>query len=238
MSTATVTCAHDLPQPTRHDDGRPALSAPIGILGGTFDPVHLGHLRVCVELRERLGLDHVRLVPNCVPPHRDAPRASDAQRADWIRQAIADEPGLVLDTIELDREGASYTADTLAALRERFPDVPLVYILGQDAFDGLVTWNRWEAIGTLAHMVVVPRPGTPASPVDALPGLRPTIDINDLHTHTHGCLLAADVTTLAVSSTQVRRLLVQGRSVRYLVPDAVWRALSPSASQATAIYDA
>lgn len=191
-----------------------------------------------MELRERLGLDHVRLVPNRVPPHRDAPRASDAQRAEWIRQAIADEPGLTLDPIELDREGASYTADTLAALRARHPDAPLVCILGQDAFDSLVTWYRWEDIGTLAHVVVVPRPGTPGSPVESLPGLRLTDDIDDLHNHAHGCLLAAQVTPLAVSSTQVRRLLVQGRSVRYLVPDAVWRVLSESASQPAAVYDA
>jgi len=195
------------------------------MLGGTFDPVHLGHLRICVELRERLGLDHVRLVPNRVPPHRDAPRAGNALRAQWIADAIADEPGLVLDTVELDRDGPSYTADTLAVMRERFPDRSLICILGQDAFDGLVTWHRWEDIGSLAHVVVVPRPGTPGSPVESLPGLVRTDRIEDLQQSPHGRLLAAEVTPLAVSSTQVRRLLVQGRSIRYLVPDAIWRSL-------------
>ncbi|MCK5859276.1 nicotinate-nucleotide adenylyltransferase [Abyssibacter sp.] len=208
------------------------------MLGGTFDPVHLGHLRICVELRERLGLDHVRLVPNRVPPHRDAPRASNAVRAQWIADAIADEPGLVLDSIELDRDGPSYTADTLAVLRERFPDSPLVCILGQDAFDGLVTWFRWEDIGELAHVVVVPRPGTPSSPVESLPGLMRTDRIEDLQQSLHGRLLAANVTPLAVSSTQVRRLLVQGRSVRYLVPDAVWHALAQTSEQSPPVYDA
>lgn len=201
-------------------------SRPIGILGGTFDPVHLGHLRVCVELRELLGLDHVRLIPNRVPPHRDAPRASDAQRADWIAEAIADEPGLCLDRRELDRDGASYTAETLAGLREELGDTPVVCIMGQDAFDGLVTWHRWEEIPRHAHIVVVPRPGTTAGRLDLLPGVRITQDIDDLHNTPAGCLYAAQVTPLAISSTQVRRLLVQGRSVRYLVPNAVWRSLA------------
>lgn len=200
--------------------------------------MHLGHLRICVELRELLGLDHVRLVPNRVPPHRDAPRASDAVRAQWIVDAISDEPGLVLDTLELEREGPSYTADTLVSLRERFPERSLICILGQDAFDGLVTWFRWEDIGSLAHVVVVPRPGTARSPVESLPGLARTDRVEDLHARPHGHLLAADVTPLAVSSTQVRRLLVQGRSVRYLVPDAVWRALAQSPEQSSQVYDA
>lgn len=205
------------------------MTAPIGILGGTFDPIHLGHLRVAVELREALGLSQVRLIPNSVPPHRDAPRASNAQRAEWIRQSITDEPGLVLDTREFDRAGPSYAADTLAALRREYPDTPLVYLLGQDAFDGFVTWHQWEQIPTLAHVAVVPRPGhVPAygpSGVESLPGFRLTSDVQDLHNTLQGCLFSAGVTPLAVSSTQIRRLLVQGRSVRYLVADAVWRSL-------------
>ena len=199
---------------------------PVGILGGTFDPVHLGHLRVCVELRELLGLDHVRLIPNRVPPHRDAPRASDAQRAQWIADAIADEPGLVLDRRELERDGASYTVETLAGLRDELGDTPIVCIMGQDAFDGLVTWHRWDEIPSFAHIVVVPRPGTSAGRLDTLPGVRITQTIDDLHQTPAGCLYAAQVTPLAISSTQVRRLLVQGRSVRYLVPNAVWQGLA------------
>ena len=199
---------------------------PVGILGGTFDPVHLGHLRVCVELRELLGLDHVRLIPNRVPPHRDAPRASDAQRAQWISDASADEPGLLLDRRELDRDGASFTAETLAGLRDELGDTPIVCIMGQDAFDGLVTWHRWDEIPRFAHIVVVPRPGTSAGRLDLLPGVRITQNIDDLHQSPGGCLYAAQVTPLAISSTQVRRLLVQGRSVRYLVPNTVWQGLA------------
>lgn len=212
--------------PPRTPDHRP-----IGILGGTFDPVHLGHLRVCVELRELLGLDHVRLIPNRVPPHRDAPRASDALRARWIAEAIADEPGLRLDRRELEREGASYTAETLAGLRDELGDTPLVCIMGQDAFDGLVTWHRWDEIPRHAHIVVVPRPGTTAGRLDGLPGVRITQSIDDLHTAPAGCLYAAQVTPLAISSTQIRRLLVQGRSVRYLVPGTVWRSLADARGQ-------
>ena len=209
-----------------NDTPRKPLAGPVGILGGTFDPVHLGHLRVCVELRELLGLDHVRLIPNRVPPHRDAPRATETQRAAWVEQAIADEPGLVLDRRELDRGGASYTAETLAGLRSELGDTPIVCIMGQDAFDGLVTWHRWDEIPNYAHIVVVPRPGMSTGRLDKLPGVRITESIDDLHKTQAGCLYAAQVTPLAISSTQVRRLLVQGRSVRYLVPNVVWQGLA------------
>ncbi len=186
----------------------------------------------------RVRLGSVRRGRSGEAPKRDAPRESNEVREQWMANAIADEHGLVLDSIELDRDGPSYTADTLAVLRERFPDSPLVCILGQDAFDGLVTWFRWEDIGELAHVVVVPRPGTPSSPVESLPGLMRTDRIEDLQQSLHGRLLAANVTPLAVSSTQVRRLLVQGRSVRYLVPDAVWHALAQTSEQSPPVYDA
>lgn len=132
---------------------------PIGIFGGTFDPVHCGHLRTCVELYETLDLHQVRLIPCGNPPHRAVPLANVGQRASMLRLAIAGQEGLCLDERELDRAGPSYMVDTLTTLREEFPAVSLCLILGSDAFLGLHSWRRWRELFRLAHLVVVPRHG-------------------------------------------------------------------------------
>lgn len=205
-----------------------ALAAPIGIFGGTFDPVHHGHLRLAVELRDRLRLKEVRLIPNATPPHRDAPGAVPAQRMRWIRESIVGEPGLVLDRRELTRGGPSYTVDTLASLRDDFPEAPLCLILGVDTFLGLESWEGWPRLIELAHIVIAPRPGVEMPGAGALGELVRSHEITEpaqLHRRTAGCIYQCDTTPLAISSTEIRKLLAAGRSIRYLVPDAVWRDL-------------
>ncbi|MCC6295582.1 MAG: nicotinate-nucleotide adenylyltransferase [Pseudomonadales bacterium] len=196
----------------------------IGLFGGTFDPVHIGHLRTAVELREALGLKRVLLVPSARPPHRAPPRASAAQRFAMLAAAIGDEPGLVADDRELRRDGPSYTIDTLAELRaELGSDVALCLCLGMDALAGLASWHRWREFTDLAHLVVVARPGwqAPASgPVAEWLAARWVRHPAALQAAAHGRALLRELTLLPVSSSQVRADLAAGRSVRYLVPDA------------------
>jgi nicotinate-nucleotide adenylyltransferase len=202
----------------------PALNAPIGIFGGTFTPIHNGHLRLALELRDRLALSRVHLVPSARPPHRDVPQVSASRRLDWVRLAIADEPGLVADDRELDRHGPSYTVDTLASLRQEHPDTPLVLLLGDDAANQFHTWHRWREISDLAHLVFVERPFEPPAPtaelVAHLRGRR-VAEPEALQSALCGLWMPAQVPPLAISSTRIRRLLKAGRSVRGLVPEAV-----------------
>ena len=163
------------------------------IYGGTFDPVHNGHLRLAIELRERLGVNSVALVPCHIPTHRERPGASGADRLALLRLAVADEPGLVVDDRELARGGASYSADTLRQLREEIgAHEPLVMVLGSDAFAGFDRWQDWQAIAGLAHVVVVPRPGgylqpsgVPAQLLAASSGQT----LSDLQASPAGCFL-------------------------------------------------
>lgn len=196
------------------------------IYGGTFDPIHHGHLRLAVELRDRLGVDQIRLVPSYVPPHRDAPGASPDQRLRLLELAIAGEAGLMLDDREVRREGASYTADTLAQLREVIgPDEPLAMVVGTDAFAGFDRWRDWQRIPELAHIVVVERPGEPLDPAGIPAGLLAERGVRspaELHNTPAGRLLSLAPPLLDISATGIRERIAAGRSPRYLFPDAVW----------------
>lgn len=197
---------------------------PIGILGGTFDPVHNGHLRLAVELAEGLGLTQVRLVPSARPPHRDAPVASPGQRAKWIRVAIAEEPKLRLDDRELLRDGPSYTVDTLASLRREFPDMPLCLIMGRDVMADLDQWRNWRTLFDYAHVVLVERPDTdtelPAAVTAELEARR-NDDPAALNAVGNGVIHVCSPPPLTISGTRIRELLAAGRSARYLLPDVV-----------------
>src|SRR5690606_36897071 len=132
----------------------------IGLLGGTFDPVHNGHLRMALELKQALRLDEMRLLPCHRPPHRAAPGATSAQRATRVRRGIADCPALQIDERELRRTTMSYTVDTLCELREELGgEVSLVLALGADAFANLNTWHRWRELLDHAHLALIARPG-------------------------------------------------------------------------------
>ncbi|MBL8198399.1 MAG: nicotinate-nucleotide adenylyltransferase [Chromatiales bacterium] len=209
-----------------------ARPAPVGLLGGSFDPVHVGHLRTAWELFTDLKLAEVRFIPSRVPPHRAPAIASGALRLRMLEAAIAGQPGFVVDDRELRREGPSYTVDTLAELRAGQPQRPLVLILGMDAFLGLPTWHRWREIAGLAHIVVVQRPGWPQQfdgPFDGQFDGEIGRFYAEHQLHEPAALAAApaggillrQVTQLEIASSSIRALLASGGDPRYLVPDGV-----------------
>ncbi len=197
---------------------------PIGIFGGTFDPVHYGHLRTAFELLQALELEEVRFIPCGDPPHRGVTFAPAALRLDMVRLATREEPGFVVDDRELRREGPSYSIDTLESLREEFPGRPLCLITGMDAFLGLPGWHRWDEILDLAHLVVAHRPGWQVPDEGALGALmaeHATRRKGDLHETTSGRVYIDAVTQLEIASTEIRNLVADGYDPRYLMPDAV-----------------
>lgn len=197
---------------------------PIGILGGTFDPVHNGHLRLAMELATDLRLDQVRLIPNGRPPHREQPGATPGQRAKWIRVATADEPRLALDDRELMRTGDSYMVDTLASLREDFPGHPLCLIMGRDVFAKLPSWYQWQRLFEYAHIVLIERPGLSAEfapEAKAELQKRSTSDIEQLHRQQAGLIYNYAPPPLAISASRIRRLIACGESPRYLLPATI-----------------
>ena len=197
---------------------------PIGIFGGTFDPIHYGHLRTAFEVLQTLDLDEVRFIPCGDPPHRGVTFAPAALRLDMVRLATRNEPGFVLDDRELRRDGPSYSIDTLASLREEFPDRSLCLITGMDAFLGLPTWHRWDEILDFAHIVVAHRPGWRApdeGTLGALLGERRARRAGDLHEALHGNVYIHAVTQLEIASTEIRSLVAEGYDPRYLMPDTV-----------------
>jgi len=197
---------------------------PIGIFGGTFDPIHYGHLRPALELLETLELAGVRFIPCRIPAHRGLPQVTAEQRLALVRLALADQPGFMADDRELRREGPSYMVDTLASLREDVgPETPLCLIVGADAFRELHTWRRWRELTDWAHIVVMQRPGVLQSLPTALETFmapRVLSDIQALRQNPAGGILFQPVTQLSISATQIRALLAHGRSPRYLLPEA------------------
>lgn len=197
----------------------------IAMLGGTFDPIHAGHLRSAVELREFLGLDQLRFVPCHVPPHRAAPIASPQQRLRMLELALADEPGLSIDTRELQRDQPSYSIDTLMALRaELGADTALSLIVGMDAFAQLHTWQRWQQLLDYAHIIVIARPGSQLPQTGAVADLLRArrADSPVLKQQPCGRIVSIELTPLPISATAIRELICTGHSPRYLLPDAVW----------------
>ena len=201
---------------------------PLGLFGGTFDPVHLGHLRLAEAAREALGLATVRWSPAGQPPHRGAPRLSGAHRLAMVRLAVAGNPAFQVDGAEVESPGPSYTVTTLERLRQELgPEQPLVLLLGADAFAGLPGWHRWQALLGLAHLVVLHRPGYALAASALAPELgqllaaRQTGDPARLAGAPAGAILALPMTQLDISATHIRQLLAAGRSARYLLPPAV-----------------
>ncbi|ROR34866.1 nicotinate-nucleotide adenylyltransferase [Inmirania thermothiophila] len=196
----------------------------IGLLGGTFDPVHVGHLRAALEAREALGLEAVRLIPNARPPHRGLPAAPAPARLAMVRLACAGEPGLAADGRELARAGPSYTVDTLISLRRELgARRPLCLLLGADAARGLASWHRWRELFALAHLVVLRRPGQAAweGAAGAELAARRADGAAALAAAPAGRVLELEIPLLEVSASDIRRRIAAGRSVRFLVPDPV-----------------
>jgi nicotinate-nucleotide adenylyltransferase len=197
--------------------------ATMGVYGGSFDPVHLGHLRAALEVQQLLELDEIRFLPSGRPPHRDAPEADDALRLRMLAAAIGDQPGFVVDERELQRRGPSYTVTTLETLRADFPETSLLLIVGMDAFLGLPDWHRWQELFELAHLVVAHRPGwqPPASgPLGDLLAAR-SCDSRERFLSGSGCIYVHAITALDIASSEIRAAVGRGESIRYLVPDRV-----------------
>lgn len=209
----------------------------MGVFGGTFDPVHYGHLRSAFEVLQALNFDEVRLMPCGTPPHRSSTVAPDALRLAMVRAATEGQAGFVVDDRELSRDGPSYSVDTLSALRREFPQRPIALIIGMDAFLGLPKWHRWQEILRLAHIVVAHRPGWRAPDIGPLGELladRGTHRIGDLHRAKSGHIYILDVTQLEISSTEIRELVAAGRDPRFLMPDAVRDIIQQSGCYAPA----
>lgn len=203
----------------------------IGIFGGTFDPIHYGHLRTAFEMLQALRFDEVRFVPCGNPPHRGKTYADAELRLEMVRVATEAQHGFVVDDRELRRDGPSYSVDTLATLRNEYPLTPIALMIGMDAFLGLPKWHEWREILQLAHVVVAHRPGWRAPDIGPLGELladRGTHRIGDLHQEKSGHIFIHDVTQLEISSTEIRELVAVGRDPRFLMPDAVLDVIEKS----------
>lgn len=197
----------------------------LAILGGTFDPVHIGHLRSAIEVRALLACDELRFIPCHRPPHRAEPIANSEQRLRMLELAIANEPGLAVDAREIHREGPSYTIDTLTELRaEVGAECKLYLVVGMDAFAILDSWHRWRELLEFAHIVVMQRPQNALlarGPVAELLRER-RVDVERLKDAACGSIAVVQTTPLPISATAIRTLIRTQHSPRYLLPDAVW----------------
>jgi nicotinate-nucleotide adenylyltransferase len=205
-------------------------SAPIGVLGGTFDPIHYGHLRLAEELGERLRLEEVRIIPSGTPPHRSAPAVTAEHRLAMTQLAAASNARLKVDAREVRRAGPGYTFDTLKDLRAEAGETrPLTLLLGADAFLEFATWHRWREIFGLAHVAVAHRPGFPVEqwaarmpqPLAREYAARLMQQPLAIHLSAAGGVAVVPFTALDISATAIRDMLQAGASPRYLLPDAV-----------------
>ena len=197
---------------------------PIGILGGTFDPVHYGHLTLAAEVAEQLKLAEVRFIPAGTPPHRPAPFASPQARVDMLKLAISGNPQFSVDQREIAR--ARYTVDTLNELRQEVgASRPLCLLLGTDAFAGLATWRRWEELFNLAHVAIALRPGFSLKdlpPVLAAEFVKRRAPLPRAAVNSPcGGIVVLEITPLDISASMIREQLAEGASVRDLLPPAV-----------------
>jgi len=199
---------------------------PLGILGGTFDPIHYGHLRPAAEAQTVLGLSGLRLIPAARPPHRDPPVASASDRLAMARLAVEEFPGMTVDERECHREGLSYTVVTLESLRaELGADVPLCLLVGADAFSGFTSWHRWQAIPAMAHLAVLRRPDSAVAREPATwpewARARAAENVDDLAREPAGKVFFVNVKPQTVSATDVRRRVARHEPIAGLVPPAV-----------------
>jgi nicotinate-nucleotide adenylyltransferase len=205
-------------------------NAPIGVLGGTFDPIHYGHLRLAEEVGETLRLEEVRIIPSGTPPHRSAPAVAAEHRLAMTRLAAEGNARFRIDEREVRRAGPGYTFDTLKALRAEAGDArPLALLLGADAFLEFATWHRWREIFGLAHVAVAHRPGSPVEqwaarmpqPLAREYAARRMQQPLAVHLSPAGGIVVVPFTALDISATAIRDMLRAGASPRYLLPGAV-----------------
>ncbi len=197
----------------------------IGILGGTFDPIHYGHLRTALDVQQRLSLDEVRFIPCGEPAHRNAPIAEPLQRLAMVRAAIAGQARFTADDREIRRDGPSYMVDTLISLKQDFKTESLCLILGTDAFNGLAQWYQWEKIFDLANIVVMQRPaikGQVELNKRLLAQLKHRfVDADNLKIKQNGGICFVPVTQLGISATKIRQQWQQNEDIQFFLPDSV-----------------
>lgn len=208
-----------------------SLRGVVGIFGGTFDPVHHGHLRTAYELMQQLQIERVHFIPAAQPPHRPQPEAPARLRLEMLEAAVEGEPGCIVDRREIERDGTSYSIDTARSLRQDYPDHVLCLLLGMDAFLGLPEWHQWEDLFDLVNVVVARRPGA-SLPVGGelgrlLEARRIEPDANTCWAAS-GQIIIREVTQLEISATDLRNSIRAGIQPKYLVPDAVWDVIQTS----------
>lgn len=196
------------------------------LFGGTFDPIHYGHLKPVKTLAEQIGLQKITLMPNNIPPHRPQPEASPAQRVKMLELAINGDPLFDIDLREMRRNTPSYTLETLATLREeRGENQPLGFIIGQDSLLNLHRWHRWQELPDFCHLLVLKRCGypdhMPTPTLEEWLQLHRTRDISRLHQSPSGCVFLAETSLLPVSATEIRARRHAGLSCDDLLPEAV-----------------
>jgi len=197
----------------------------IAILGGTFDPIHFGHLRPALEISQ-LGFDEVRLMPCHVPAHRETPDCTAEQRLAMVELAVKNEPRLSVDTRELEREGDTFTVDTLTEMRSELGnDVSLNLVMGMDSFASLSSWHCWQQLIGLTNIVVTERPGV-SLPTEGVMArflkARQVASSEQLKQASNGRVLVQQLALLDISATRIRALINTGQSARYLLPESVW----------------
>jgi nicotinate-nucleotide adenylyltransferase len=198
--------------------------AAIGLLGGTFDPVHVGHLRLAIEIMEAFALGEVRLVPAGSPNLRRPPVVGARARAEMLKAAVRCLRGLSVDEREINRSGVTYTIDTLLAWRAEFGERPVALILGMDAFLSLPRWHRWRELLDHAHLIVATRPDAEQPAEPALVELLECAGARDkslLTAKPAGCVFTHAIPMLPIAATDIRERIRAGRSIHCLVPDAV-----------------
>lgn len=193
----------------------------IGIYGGTFDPVHYGHLRTGLEVSDIFALQELRFLPCAQPAHRAEPEVGRAARLQMLQLAIANYPQFSCDTRELERTGPSYMLDTLVSIRAEIAATPLILFIGTDAFNALTSWYRWQALFEYAHIVVMTRPNFKADPLTDFYRERQVDDWQSLKSCTSGKIYFQNVTQLDISATFIRQTIAEQKSARFLLPESV-----------------
>jgi len=200
----------------------------IGILGGTFNPIHNGHLHLAERLNQTLAFEAIRFMPAAIPALKDMPNVSAEHRADMVKLAIVNHPTFEIDIRELEREGPSYTIDSLISLRKELGDkVSICWLIGSDAFARLYTWHRWNELLNYCHFLVVKRPHSEAlnwsSEVDALIVAHQTNDVNALKNSANGKILIQEIAAFNISSTQIRQHIASKTDVSNFMPRSVMK---------------
>lgn len=193
----------------------------IGIYGGTFNPVHYGHLRTALEVKECFDLDEVRLIPCSQPAHRDAPLTPPEKRFEMLKLAVKNQPDLIVDRRELDRDGPSYMVDTLRSIRKEFSATPLLLFMGTDAFKGLKQWHQWQSLFDYAHIVVITRPGYQSPELSGFLSEKLIDSTEGLSSKSAGHLFFQSVTQLDISASMIRQIITTEGNPGYLLPECV-----------------